>query len=118
MKRNKLIGWWVISLLILISPSLLFAQLPGSTERGKRYYDGHCASCHGLTGDGNGPQGNGLNTRPTNFKNSSVMSALKNNDLERVILTGKENTAMRGYATVLQPQDVKDLTTYLRSFSK
>ncbi|SRR5579884_1032257 len=110
---------FLLFLVTVILPSLLvYAQMPGSPQRGKLYYEGHCASCHGLGGDGNGPAGSGLNPRPTNFKNAAVMSGLTDNDLERAILIGKANTAMRGYSTVLQPQDVRDLIAYLRSISK
>ena len=102
---------------VIFSPHFLRAQTAGSAVRGKLYYDGHCASCHGLSGDGNGPAGASMTPPPTNFKNSAVMSALADNDIQRAILVGKENTAMRGFGTVLQPQDVQDLVAYVRSFS-
>lgn len=118
MNRKRLIGLLLSLLAVILPPFLLYAQMPGSAERGKRYYEGHCASCHGLSGDGSGPEGSGLNPRPTNFKDATTMSALADNDLERAILIGKENTAMRGYSTVLQPQDVQDLIAYIRTLSQ
>lgn len=119
MNRKKLTGLLLLLLLtVILPPLLLYAQLPGSAERGKLFYDGHCASCHGLNGDGSGPEGSGLTPRPTDFKNAAAMSALTDNDLERAILIGKENTAMRGYSTVLQPQGVQDLIAYIRTFSQ
>lgn len=118
MNRKRLMSLLLSLLAGILPPLLLYAQMPGSAERGKLYYEGHCASCHGLSGDGGGPEGSGLNPRPTNFKNAATMSALTDNDLERAILIGKENTAMRGYSTVLQPQDVQDLIAYIRTLSQ
>ena len=118
MNLKKMTGLLLFSLAVILPPLLVYAQMPGSAERGKRYYDGHCASCHGLSGDGSGPEGVGLSPRPTNFKDATVMSGLTDNDLERTIMIGKENTAMRGYSTVLQPQDVEDLIAYIRTLSQ
>lgn len=94
-----------------------YAQSTGSLERGKALFEGHCASCHGISGDGAGPEGTGLTPPPTNFRSASVMSGFTDSDLEQAILAGKPNTAMRGYGTVLSSSDVADLVGYLRSFS-
>jgi hypothetical protein len=45
------------------------------------------------------------------------MNALTDNDLEQAILAGKPDTAMQGYGTVLNAEDVVALIQYLRSFS-
>ncbi len=49
---------------VLISGSVL-AQ--GAGDQGKREYDSNCASCHGLSGKGDGPMSNQLAVKPTDL---------------------------------------------------
>ncbi len=89
---------------------------PTPLDRGKALYEGHCASCHGITGDGNGLDATGMNPPPTNFRNGAINN-LTDNDLEQAILGGKPNTEMKGYGTILKGPEVSDLIAYLRSLS-
>jgi len=41
-----------------------------SIQKGKEIYGKKCALCHGIKGDGKGPNSAGLNPKPTNFKES------------------------------------------------
>ena len=41
-----------------------------SIQKGKEIYGKKCALCHGINGDGKGPNSAGLNPKPTNFKES------------------------------------------------
>jgi mono/diheme cytochrome c family protein len=41
-----------------------------SIQKGKEIYEKKCALCHGIKGDGKGPNSVGLNPKPTNFKDS------------------------------------------------
>lgn len=90
----------------------------GSVEKGKALYDGHCASCHGANGNGQGPQAPGMNPAPTNFTNVAVMNARSDSDLQMPILQGKYGTAMPGYGTVLSPDDVASLVVFLRTLAQ
>lgn len=45
------------------------------------------------------------------------MQGLQDSQLERAILAGKPGTAIKGYGTILSPQDVAVLIKYLRSLS-
>ncbi len=92
------------------------AQSPGPLENGKALYEGHCASCHGMIGGGDGLEASGLTPPPTNFR-SAAMGSVPDNDLEQAILAGKPDTAMRGYGTILTSQDVSEIIAYLRSLS-
>ena len=106
---------WLAGLILAIQVSP--AQSAGELERGKALYRGHCAACHGFDGGGNGPRAAGLTPPPTNFRNATVMRALSGSQLERAILAGKAGTAMKGYGTIFNPQDVASLVQYLRSLS-
>jgi len=103
---------------VLMSVAFVYpAQAAGDADRGRAMYEGHCASCHGMNGDGNGPEAVALNPAPTNFQDVAVMGAVADSDLQRGILQGKPNTAMRGYGTILSPQELEDVIAYLRSLS-
>jgi high-affinity iron transporter len=86
-------------------------------SKGMALYRGHCAACHGIDGDGNGPKASGMTPPPTNFRNATVMQGLQDSQLERAILAGKPGTVMKGYGTILNPQDVAALVKYLRSLA-
>ena len=86
-------------------------------SKGMALYRGHCAVCHGIDGGGNGPKAPGMNPPPTNFRNATLMRAMPDSQLERAILAGKPGTAMKGYGTVMNPQDVAALIKHLRSLS-
>jgi mono/diheme cytochrome c family protein len=80
-------------------------------------YRGHCAACHGIDGGGNGPKASGMTPPPTSFRNATAMAARANSDFERAILAGKPGTAMKGYGTIFNGQDVAAIVKYLRSLA-
>ncbi len=55
----KLVRAFIIGAIALSAATTAYAQQSGPTEpsvdRGKYEYDAHCATCHGLKGEGNGP---------------------------------------------------------------
>ena len=106
---------WLAGLIVAIPVSP--AQSAGELERGKALYRGHCATCHGFDGAGNGPKAAGLPKPPTNFRDPTVMSAISDNRLEQAILAGKPGSGMRGYGTIFNARDVAALVKYLRSLS-
>ncbi len=78
----------------------------GKVRRGRAYYQGLCANCHG--GSGEGGLGNAL--RPETFL------ALASDDfLARTIVEGRPGTAMPAWRH-LSTQAVSDLLAYLRSW--
>ena len=88
-----------------------------SPSQGQGLYQGHCASCHGMAGDGKGPQASGMTPAPTNFTDSSVMGPMSDNDIEQAILAGMPNTAMPAYGTIFSSPDVSAVLAYLRSLT-
>lgn len=86
-------------------------------DKGIALYRGHCAACHGMDGGGSGPKAAGMSPAPTNFRNATAMRAMPDSQLERAILAGKPGTAMKGYGTVMNAQDVATVIKYLRSLS-
>ena len=107
---------WIIAAIALVLSARVACA--GTAEKGKGLYAGHCASCHGLAGNGQGPQAPGMNPAPTDFTNAAAMNARSDSDLQMPILQGKYGTAMPGYGTVLSPDDVESLVRYLRTLAR
>jgi len=104
-------------------------QLPKMPEtdevlaNGKRVYQEHCANCHGVEGDGQGPAAMGLSTRPKNltkgeykFRSTQSGELPTDEDLLRTISVGIPGTAMESYQDLPKP-DRMALVAYLKSLS-
>lgn len=50
-----------------LSVSGVFAQAKGDAAAGKAIYEKECVKCHGAAGAGDGPQGQKLKDKPTNW---------------------------------------------------
>ena len=110
--------WCLLSATIAMTVIGFAAQsYAAEPNKGMALYRGHCAACHGIDGGGSGPKASGMNPAPTNLRNRALMNAMQDSQLERAILAGKPGTAMKGYGTVMNPQDVGALIKYLRSLS-
>jgi len=83
---------------------------------GKAHYMGSCASCHGFTGAGDGPQAAGMSPPPTNFR-TATPATLSDNTIEQAILAGKANTSMPSFATVFHGDDIREILAYVRSLA-
>lgn len=120
--------------------------IPATAEniaRGRELYQSEarpapCATCHGVTGDGMGPQGRALTPPPRNFACAQSMSALPDGQLFWVIQNGSGSfhgparqgaqeierparrlqfTAMRAYRDGLSETDTWQLILYIRSLA-
>jgi mono/diheme cytochrome c family protein len=88
----------------------------------RRAYEYFCASCHGLSGEGEGrffPSE--LSPRPRDFTDGEAMSRLTDQDIERAIThgtaaTGKSNLCPP-WGKALGSDMVKRLVQYIRAFS-
>ena len=87
MMRHR-IFYWLLGLNLVIMPVLVFAHektgwiapeeakkmknpvkaTKTSIQKGKEIYEKKCALCHDVKGDGKGLASQGLNPKPTNFK--------------------------------------------------
>lgn len=95
----------------------------GGVAHGRAVYVEHCASCHGVHGDGRGEAAAYLDPPPRNFttgvyKFRSTMSGQlpTDEDLFRTITNGIAGTAMDRYAA-LPERDRLALVAYLKSLS-
>lgn len=84
--------------------------------RGKALYAENCASCHGLNGDGHGPDAAKLNPVPVAFADASRARERSPFALYQVIGQGLDGTAMRSFSE-LPSQDRWNLAFYIGRFA-
>ena len=92
---------------------------PISLDNGKNIYNNNCSSCHGLTGNGDGPMANKLDPPPAKLSNPKLTGD-KNTvayDNFEVINVGIANTGMKAWAGTLSEGQIWDVTYYIRTFS-
>lgn len=93
-----------------------------SLERGKALYEIHCASCHGLTGDGRGIAAEFLWPKPRDltlgvYKYRSTRGPIPTDlDLMQTMRVGIPGTSMPGW-DVLKTQDWRSILVYLKTLS-
>lgn len=73
------------------------ATTPG-LARAPALYQQHCASCHGVRGDGGGPAATGMDPAPIDFTNPDRARQRSLFALQQVIEQGLEGTAMPSFA--------------------
>ncbi|MCI0362174.1 MAG: cytochrome c [Planctomycetaceae bacterium] len=86
-------------------------------------YREHCAHCHGITGDGNGPTAAFLNPYPRDyrpgkfkFKSTPIGSKPTHADLKKIVLDGIPGTAMPSFK-LLTDVEVEALVQYVKYLS-
>ncbi len=122
--RLPLVSIGSAAFLVLAPASVTAAAKAG--ERGQAIYDRHCAACHGLTGDGNGPASVWLYPRPRNFsagqfkiKSTPGTALPTDEDLLQSIARGLAGSSMPSFSYLTGPEQrdvveyVKHLTAYV-----
>ena len=79
-------------------------------------YAKNCSSCHGLSGNGDGPAGKNLNPRPANIANFSKMPMATDGYLFWTISEGgiPIQTAMPAFRSSLKEEEIWKIIIYLR----
>lgn len=87
---------------------------------GQAIYDRHCAACHGVEGDGNGPAAVWLFPKPRNFsagqfkiQSTPAGSLPSDEDLIRSITRGLGGSSMPGFA-YLSEAERRDVVSYVK----
>ena len=84
--------------------------------RGRAVFEQKCASCHGVTGDGEGPKSVGLDPPPIAFLDKARARERSTFAFYQVLEQGIDGTSMVSFAD-LPPQDRWDLALYAGSFA-
>jgi mono/diheme cytochrome c family protein len=88
---------------------------PENLAAAKQNYNSHCASCHGVAGDGKGDKSQGLWNAPTDFRNAARMSRRTDGDFYWVTTRG--NWPMPAFENRLTDLERWQLALYIRTFS-
>ena len=96
------------------------APLDPKLEPGKTVYDQHCAACHGVSGDGNGPAAVWLYPKPRHFNSGlfKIKSTLpgflpSDEDLFETTTRGMPGSSMPSF-TYLNEQQRRDVVQYVK----
>jgi len=97
----------------------LFAGAPASAADVEQVFKFYCAQCHGLNGDGKGPNvSKNFPVTPRAFANAEEMNKLTDADLKNVIMDGgpaaSKSPMMPPWGKTLSEAQVDELVKYLR----
>ena len=119
---NFVLGF--VSLGILFARDDGLAATTAALKLGERVYLQSCAACHGIKGDGKGPEAYRLATKPRDFtsglykfRSTPSGSLPLDNDIVRTIQQGVRGTSMLPQRH-LSEQDILSVTEYLKTFSR
>ncbi|MBI4984571.1 MAG: c-type cytochrome [Rhodocyclales bacterium] len=87
--------------------------LSGDAQKGGRFYNANCATCHGVKGDGKGPRAYFINPKPRNFVAAASRAALNRPVIYATTSMGKLGTEMPAWSKVLSDQEIADVAEYV-----
>lgn len=93
-------------------------KAPLDTIEGHRLYTASCASCHGMTGAGDGPSAHTTSTAPPAIGVRAQTPELTSTLAYNVISVGVRGTAMPPFAATLTPQQRWNVINYVYSLRR
>ncbi len=108
----------VVSLvMVALTTSWALAQShSGNPKNGERIFQQYCVGCHGMTGDGLGPEMKELIVPPANFR--AARSRTKTDmELYLAVKQGVLFSPMHGWADRLSNQEMWDVLSYIRTLA-
>jgi len=95
-------------------------ELKGDAKKGEVTYKSLCLACHGAKGDGNGPAGEALTPRPTNFTDPANAERLKDEYVYKVIKEGGKangrSPLMIAWGGTIRDDEVRHVAAYVEHF--
>ncbi|VAX01438.1 Cytochrome c oxidase polypeptide II [hydrothermal vent metagenome] len=88
-------------------------KFKGDFNRGAALYQFNCTACHGIEGDGRGPRAYFINPKPRNFLHPASRASLNLPTLYQAIKKGKLRSEMPAWQTVLNKQQLADVSKYV-----
>ena len=100
----------IVLVLLVCTPVMTGAGETGETER---LYAETCSVCHGEQGDGNSHASAGLKPPPKDFTTPAARQQLTREYMINIIANGKPGTAMMGFASQLNEEQISGLADYI-----
>jgi cytochrome c553 len=99
------------------------ASADGIPEKARQMFATVCATCHGQTGEGNGPAAANLSPKPRNYTDAAWQASVTDDDLKQTILKGGagvgKSPMMPGNPQLAQDPEVLDgLVKIIRGFRR
>ncbi len=91
---------------------------PLATKHTKKLYMKNCLRCHGKFGTGTGPEYLEHTPRPRNFTNNVFFNDIEDKRIARSIYDGVPGTSMPPFKTIVPDNELWNLVTMVRMFSK
>jgi len=109
-----------ITLLLLVVPKALAEE--GNPQAGKAKYVQLCASCHGVTGKGDGPASESLNPKPHDWTDKQHVKSHTNKYFFQMIKAGGAalgmSPLMPPWGNVMSDQEIQNVIAYIRTLSQ
>jgi cytochrome c oxidase cbb3-type subunit 3 len=113
--RKNLVGVAGL-LLIVLAGSWVSAQGNGRVRSGQALYDEYCFRCHGMNGEGNGPEAEKLIVRPANLQ--SIRSRSKSDfEMLTIISYGIAFSPMHGWRGRMSDEELLEVIRYVRQIA-
>jgi len=87
--------------------------LKGDPDKAAVFFLQNCATCHGTSGDGEGPRAYFINPPPRNFLLESSRQRLNRPLLFDAISRGRTGSEMPAWRTVLSEQEIANLAEFV-----
>jgi mono/diheme cytochrome c family protein len=85
----------------------------GNADRGRKFYDDNCATCHGTAGDGRGPRAYFIMPKPRDFTHAATRHSMNRPALFESISMGTRGTEMAAWSKVIDAQTIADVAEYV-----
>jgi mono/diheme cytochrome c family protein len=102
-------------------PAPADAQTPPGAHPGRAAYERHCATCHGATGQSDGPGAAALPIKPPPFTDGRLINPLPDEFLYQVIAEGAAAVGlapqMPAFGRILSEREIRDVIAYVRTMA-
>ena len=109
---------FIVTLSAVVLSTALVAQA-ADAEQGKKLYGQFCASCHGLSGKGDGAAAAALNPKPRDHTDKEYMSKMSDAEMLKVIKDGGASIGrsplMPPWGASLKDEQIQDIIAYVRT---
>jgi mono/diheme cytochrome c family protein len=96
------------------------ALTPEALQEAAVLYKDKCIKCHAATGNGKASATRGMEVKPRDYTDKSLMATIPDGQLFWIILNGSDpdTTEMEGYKKKFSEEQVWKLVHYIRSFAQ